>query len=144
MVLDMTFTERERAYLAEQPLGRLATRRPDGSLQNNPVGFSLDETSGTLDITGRALGASHKFANVADNAQVALVVDDLVFRDPWTVRGIEIRGVALALTGQSTPSSYTSDEIIRITPHRVISWGLDQPGMRGRDVTPSNDGRSGV
>lgn len=139
---DMTFTERERAYLAERPLGRLATRRPDGSLQNNPVGFSLDETNGTLDITGRALGASRKFANVADHAQVALVVDDLVSRDPWTVRGIEIRGVALALTEQLTPSSYTSDEIIRITPHRVISWGLDGPGMRGRDVPPPRDGRS--
>lgn len=137
----MTFSENERAYLAEQPLGRLATRRPDGSLQNNPVGFSLNETGGTLDITGRALGATRKFANVADNGQVALVVDDLVSRNPWEVRGLEIRGTALALTGQTSASSYTSDEIIRIIPHRVISWGLDGPGMRGRDVTPPSDDR---
>jgi pyridoxamine 5'-phosphate oxidase family protein len=34
--------------------------------------------------------------------QVAFVVDDLVSRDPWTVRGLEIRGTAVALK-TSTP-----------------------------------------
>lgn len=130
----MIFTDDERDYLDSQWLGRLATRRSDGSLQNNPVGFSLDAATGSIDITGRALGRTRKFANVADNAQVALVVDDLVSRDPWTVRGVEIRGTAVALTGQETPSDYTSAEIIRITARRVISWGLTTPGMHGRDV----------
>lgn len=143
-MFDMTFTPRERAYLADQPLGHLATRRSDGSLQNNPVGFSLDETSDTIDITGRALGATRKFANVTDNAQVALVIDDLVSRDPWAVRGIEIRGTALALTGQETPSDDTSDEVIRIFPRRVIAWGLDGPGMHGRDINSSDDVRQSV
>ncbi len=131
----MTLTEAERAYLATQPLGRLATRRPDGSLQNNPVGFSYDEQTGTIDIAGRALGASRKFHNVADNGAVALVVDDLVSRDPWTVRGVEIRGHAEALVDQETPSTYTSPELIRIHPRRVISWGLgDTPGMHSRSI----------
>lgn len=130
----MTFTERERTYLSEQTLGRLATRRRDGSLQNSPVGFWLNPETGTVDITGRALGASRKFGNVADNGQVALVVDDLVSRDPWTVRGVEIRGTARALTEQDTASEHTSSEVIRIFPRRIISWGLDGAGMRGRDV----------
>ncbi len=52
-------------YLASQPLGRLATRRLDGSLQDNPVGFSYDEQTGIIDIIGRGLGATRKFHNVA-------------------------------------------------------------------------------
>lgn len=131
----MTLTEHEREYLATQPLGRLATRRPDGSLQNNPVGFSYDERTATITITGRALGATRKFHNVADNGQVALVIDDLVSRDPWVVRGIEFRGRAEALVDQEMTSSYTSPEVIRIHPRRIISWGIGgEPGMRSRDV----------
>ena len=34
------FTDGEFAYLAGQRLGRLASVQPDGTLQNNPVGFS--------------------------------------------------------------------------------------------------------
>ncbi len=140
----MSLTDVERAYLATQPLGRLATRRPDGSLQNNPVGFHYDEASGTTVITGRALGATRKFANVADNGEVALVVDDLVSRSPWTVRGVEIRGHAEALSDQEPASGYASRELIRIHPRRVISWGLgDEPGMHGRDVIVGEPGGAG-
>jgi pyridoxamine 5'-phosphate oxidase family protein len=131
----MIFTDAELDYLATQRLGRLATRRPDGTLQNNPVGFRVNKDAGTIDIGGRAMGASRKFHNVADNGAVAFVVDDLASLDPWTVRGIEIRGHAEALAEQQTSSSYFSPEIIRIHPDRIISWGL--PGsdsMRGRNV----------
>ncbi len=122
----MTLTEDERAYLATQPLGRLATRRPNGSLQNNPVGFHYDDRTGAIDVTGRALRASRKFQNVAANGAVALVVDDLASRDPWTVRGVEIRGHAEALG---------NPDVIRIYPRRVISGGLGPNlGMHARDV----------
>lgn len=139
----MPLTAAERAYLATQPLGRLATRRPSGSLQNNPVGFNYNDETGTIDITGRALGATRKFHNVAANGAVALVVDDLVSRDPWTVRGVEIRGQGEALVDQETPSAYTSPEVIRIYPRRVISWGLsDDLGLHARNVdgaSPASD-----
>lgn len=52
----MTPTEPEIDYLATQPLGRLATRWPDASLQNDPVGFRHGHLTGT--ITGRSLGAT--------------------------------------------------------------------------------------
>ncbi len=134
----MTLTAHERDYLTTQPLGRLATRRPDGSLQNNPVGFRYDEQTGTIDISGRALGGTRKFHNVADNGAVALVVDDLVSRQPWTVRGVEIRGHAEALVDQEPASSHTSREIIRIHPRRVISWGIGpEAGMHSRDIDPA-------
>lgn len=132
----MTLTPAERDYLAGQMLGRLATVRPDGSLQNNQVGFSYDPTTGMVDISGRAMGETVKFRNVAANGQVALVVDDLASVDPWTVRGVEIRGLAEALSGQEPSSSYGSGEVIRIHPRRVISWGIDpaSPGMTARDI----------
>jgi len=131
----MILTEAERDYLATQPLGRLATLRPDGTLQNNPVGYAYDEATGTFTISGRALGTTRKFRNVADNGQVALVVDDLVSHSPWTVRGVEIRGYAEALVDQEQTSSYLSPEIIRIHPRRIISWGIGPDGgMHSRDI----------
>jgi pyridoxamine 5'-phosphate oxidase family protein len=123
----MAFTDTELAYLRSQTLGRLATVAPDGTLQNTPVGYRVDPDSGTVDIGGFTMGASRKFRNVAANPQVAFVVDDLT-RDPWTVRGVEIRGEAEALTGQEPPRPDQSHEIIRIHPRVVRSWGLDAAG----------------
>src|SRR5271168_2615245 len=108
----MTLTDHERQYLAGQSLGRLATVRADGTPQNNPVGFSFNEATGTIDISGMAMGATRKFANVIATGVVAFVVDDLVSRDPWTVRGIEIRGTAEAITEAAPVHSYGSGEII--------------------------------
>lgn len=118
----MLFTDVELAYLAAQPLGRLATARPDGTLQNNPVGFRVNEVAGTIDIGGRAMGSSRKFRNVEETGVVAFVVDDIASLTPWTVRGIEIRGRAEALTDQPARSPQLSPEIIRIHPERIISW----------------------
>ena len=132
----MTFTESERDYLASQPLGPLATVDKNGHPQNSPVGFAYDEVSGTIEIGGWTMGTTRKFANVVTTPFASLVVDDLVSRDPWTVRGIEIRGRAEALRGQEPRNSYSSPDVIRIHPTRIISWGLDaeSPGMRGRTV----------
>jgi pyridoxamine 5'-phosphate oxidase family protein len=40
------------------------------------------------------LGATKKFRDARRHPEVALVVDDLAAVDPWTPRGIEIRGRA--------------------------------------------------
>ena len=63
----------------------------------------------------------------------ALVVDDIVSTDPWTVRGLEIRGTAMALSDVDPPLSFLSREVIRITPTWVCTWGLD-PDVPGRQV----------
>jgi pyridoxamine 5'-phosphate oxidase family protein len=133
------FTERELEYLVAQRLGRLATISSDGVLQNNPVGFRYNSETRTIDIGGRNMGATRKFRNVEANGRVAFVVDDIVSVSPWRVRGIEIRGHAEALRGEPSRSRYLSNEIIRIHPERVISWGVDpeQAAMRGRDVHTS-------
>lgn len=131
----MHFTEAELRYLATQRLGRLATVDPAGAPQNNPVGFRYNPETGTIDIGGYNMGSSRKFRNVAVNGQVAVVIDDIASVDPWRVRGIEIRGRAEAVRGApATPPA--SNDIIRIHPHRILSWGIDpsRSAMQRRDV----------
>jgi pyridoxamine 5'-phosphate oxidase family protein len=124
----MTFSATEIAYLKSQRLGRLATAQADGTLQVSPVGFRLDESNGTLDIGGFFMSTSQKYRNVARNAKVAFVVDDVPSVDPWRVRCLEIRGTAEAIppTHPATPGD--DDAVIRIHPTRVISFGLDDSG----------------
>ena len=132
----MALTEAEIAYLESQPVGRLATVSPDGMPQVNPVGFRYDADLGVIDIGGRELAATKKFRNVAAGSQAALVIDE-VSREPWRVRGLEIRGAAEALLEQEPQRPGFSPELIRIHPRRVISWGIetDQFEMRARDVS---------
>ncbi|MFB4264591.1 PPOX class F420-dependent oxidoreductase [Nonomuraea sp. GTA35] len=119
----MIFTSAELDYLSGQRLGRLATVAPDGQVQNNPVGFFVQD--GTIVIGGQALGASKKFRNIQRGSTVSFVVDDLASVDPWVARGIEIRGTAVALTDAEPPVPFFSREVIRLAPSKIISWGLD-------------------
>ncbi len=116
----MIFTDSELAYLKSQRLGRIATQKPNGTLQNSPVGFTVN-ADGTIDIAGYRMSKSRKYRNVADNGRVALVVDDLASVDPWRVRCVEIRGRAEAI-----PATADSGALIRIHPERVISFGHDE------------------
>jgi pyridoxamine 5'-phosphate oxidase family protein len=130
------FTDSELAYLGSQRLGRLATVSPSGAPQANPVGFTVNVELGTIDIFGFNLAKSKKWRNVKANPKVAFVVDDLASVNPWVVRGVEIRGVAEALGGVAAPMAQMGDDVIRVHPRRIISWGVDaaSPGMSGRDV----------
>ena len=115
------FSKAQIDYLRSQRLGRLATLRPDGSLQNNPVTFSLDEKSGTIEIGGFNMGGSQKYKNVVANGQAAFVVDDLKSVDPWTPRMVEIRG-----TAEPIPNADPRKSTIRIHALRVISFGIGE------------------
>jgi pyridoxamine 5'-phosphate oxidase family protein len=115
------FSDAQINYLKSQRLGRLATLRPDGTLQNNPVGFTLDEGSGTIEIGGFNMGGSQKYRNVVANAQAAFVVDDLETVDPWKPRMVEIRG-----TAEPIPDDDPRKATIRIHPLRIISFGIGE------------------
>lgn len=119
-----TFTPSELEYLTSQPLARLATVRPDGSLQNNPVGFVVDGNS--IVIGGYDLASTQKFRNLTSNPHVALVADDIESFDPWVVRGVEIRGHATTEVDVDPPVEWMSRSLIRIEPDRIISWGVNQ------------------
>ncbi|WP_280462562.1 PPOX class F420-dependent oxidoreductase [Nocardia carnea] len=122
--MNATLTPEHLDYLAGQRLGRLATVAPDGSPQNNPVGFRYNAELGTIDIAGWNMGRSRKFRNLAKNARVAFVVDDIASVQPWRVRCLEIRGIAEALTATDTYIGTEPGELIRIHPERVIGFGI--------------------
>ena len=118
------FTDAEQSYLDSQPLGRLATLGPDGAPQTRPVGYTYNRELNTIDIGGHNLATSRKFRNIQADARVSFVVDDLASVNPWSPRGIEIRGLAETLTADPLRPGFTSD-LIRIRPTRVLAWGLD-------------------
>ncbi|MET8648267.1 PPOX class F420-dependent oxidoreductase [Nocardia aurea] len=123
--MNAQLTSEQIDYLHTQRLGRLATVRPDGSPQNNPVGFRYNAELGTIDIAGWNMGASWKFRNLTGNDRVAFVVDDVASVRPWRVRCLEIRGTAEALTDVQPYIDGVSREMIRIRPDRVIAFGLE-------------------
>ncbi|MFF1692768.1 PPOX class F420-dependent oxidoreductase [Streptomyces sp. NPDC058257] len=118
------FSEAERAYLKSQRLGRMASVDATGQPQANPVGF-FPQDDGTILIGGYALGTTKKWRNLQGNPKVSLVVDDIVSESPWKVRGVDIRGDAELLTGPHQLGPHFSEELIRIHPRRIHSWGLE-------------------
>lgn len=120
------FTEQQRAYLTEQMLGRLATVDGRGRSHVVPTGFRFDPAEGAVDIGGHNLATTKKFRDMRANPHVAFVVDDLVSIDPWRARGVEVRGEAQTFTegGEGLGTGFGA-AWIRITPTRVVTWGLD-------------------
>jgi pyridoxamine 5'-phosphate oxidase family protein len=118
------FTQAEIEYLGSQRLGRLATINAAGELHVVPVSFRYNPELDTLDIGGRWLGQSRKYRDVERDGRVAFVVDDVA--PPALPRGIEIRGRAVvSATGGQEIRPNLAPEIIRITPTRIISWGVE-------------------
>ena len=121
------FTPAEIEYMNSQRLGRLATINQAGEPHVVPVGFRYNPELDTIDIGGHGIGGSKKFRDIAQNANVAFVVDDVL--PPWQPRSIEVRGHAEALQeGGETIHPGFDQEMIRIFPRRIISWGLSVDG----------------
>jgi pyridoxamine 5'-phosphate oxidase family protein len=130
-----TFTAAEIEYLRTQPLARLATVGADGRPQVKPVGFLLDPETDELVVGGYAgsgMVTSKKFRDVVATGLVALVVDDVATVDPWTPRGVEVRGRAEARiaggeeVGKRLGASFDFDPAwILVRPTRIVSWGID-------------------
>ena len=124
------FTETELAYLASQRLGRLATVGRHGAPHVMPVGFRLDAATDTIVIGGHGMGESKKWRDIGRDPRVAFVVDDV--QPPWSPRLVEVRGRATRFTTGGTELGRGFDEaFIRVTPQRVISYGL---GSAGHDM----------
>jgi pyridoxamine 5'-phosphate oxidase family protein len=136
------FSDAELEYLATAELARLATVRADGSPQVSPVGFAYHAEHRAIDIGGFGMSRSQKFHNVRANNRVALVIDDIVSRDPWRVRCLEIRGRAEAITDPTDSgidNSHGLDHaIIRVHPDRIISFGVDRTDQDPEDMTAHN------
>ena len=84
------FTDLEVEYLRSQRLARLATASATGQPDVSAVGFGLDGdsiTSGGIDLTKTV-----RFRHLQENPRATIVIDDLASTDPWTPRGIKVRG----------------------------------------------------
>ncbi|MDR3546636.1 MAG: PPOX class F420-dependent oxidoreductase [Candidatus Limnocylindrales bacterium] len=129
------FSVIEREYLDGQRLGRLATVGADGAPHVVPVSFAYNGSLDTIDIGGHALADSKKWRDIGRDPRVAFVIDDLL--PPWRPRMVEIRGQASRLgDGGASLGPGFADELIRITPTRIVSFGLDGT----RDLNARNVG----
>ena len=121
------FSADERAWLASQRLGRLATVSPDGVVGNAPVTYFV-RADDTIDIGGMRMGATKKFRNVRDGSRVAFVVDTVDTSQGWHPIYLEIRGTAEAIADTEPPSDGFSRQIIKIHPDWVRSFNLPPAG----------------
>lgn len=118
------FTDAEIAYLQSQRLGRLATVDAQGNPHVVPVSFRYNAQEETIDIGGYDLASTKKYRDALAHERVAFVVDDV--EPPWHLRMIEVRGNAQALSqgGRDISENFPAD-ILRITPTRIISFGIN-------------------
>lgn len=121
-----TFTSAEIAYLQSQRMARIATVGPNGQPHVVPVAFRYNPETKTIDIGGHDFAQRKKWRDVKSNPKVAVVIDDIASANPFKARGIEIRGEADELTtgGQNIFPGF-DPEMFRITPKRVVSWGIN-------------------
>jgi pyridoxamine 5'-phosphate oxidase family protein len=126
-----TFTEKELEYLRGQRLARLATVNAKGAPHVVPVGFRVSEDGDAIDIGGHGFAGSKKHRDIQANSKVAIVIDDLASTNPWTPRGIEVRGSAeIHESGGTEKFGPGWDKTwVRIQPERVISWGIEAPAF---------------
>jgi pyridoxamine 5'-phosphate oxidase family protein len=138
----MVFTDAEERFFTRQPLGHLVTVGRDGYPQVKPVGVTYNQGLGTIDIAGLNMGQSAKYRNIRANSRVALVVDEVTEQGVEGAHFLEIRGDAEAAIGGHDPDGHLAPEIIRIHPHRIVSFNVDpdRPGFEARNVARPRDG----
>jgi pyridoxamine 5'-phosphate oxidase family protein len=121
------FTDRELDYMGErrpERLGRIATVGKDGTPHVVPVGWRLNGELDSIDVGGMDLAGTKKFRDAKRTGRASIVIDDLASVDPWSPRGVEVRGRAEIVEEPRV--------LIRIHPERVISWGLESEDFTQR------------
>lgn len=118
------FTPEEIAYLQSQRLGRLATVSQQGEPHVVPVSFRYNPEHESIDIGGHNIASTKKYRDAVRYGRAAFVVDDVL--PPWRPRMIEVRGTVEGLPegGKEIMEAF-APEILRITPTRIVSFGLN-------------------
>ncbi|BBZ63489.1 PPOX class F420-dependent oxidoreductase [Mycolicibacterium monacense] len=123
----MSFTDEELAYMASQPLARIATVDDEGQPDVVPVGFEFDGTY--INIGGFRPANTRRHHNVAaGHHKVALVIDDLASTDPWSPRYLRVYGTAEVVGG---PNPY-----LRVRPTVSWSWNLSGEPLNHHKMVP--------
>lgn len=129
------FTDKELDYLAGQRLGRIATVSADGQPHVVPTSFRYNPDHDAIEVGGLRMSQTKKVRDVQRTGRASIVVDDVL--PPWSPRMIEIRGTAEVIaSGGKALSDNFEDTIVRITPVRIIAFGIDSEdrGMNARSV----------
>lgn len=130
------FSDAEISYLKSQRIGRLATVDSNRQPHVVPVGFRYNPKEDAIEIGGHGGFAKRKkYRDVLENPRVAFVIDDVPSVNPWTVRGIEIRGQAQVLENGGMELGPGFDpQMFRIRPSRIISWGINSKDFYQRSA----------
>ena len=110
------FTDLEIDYLGSQHLARLATASKSGQPDVSAVGFGVDGdtiVSGGLDLTKTV-----RYRHLNENPRATIVIDDVTSVNPWSPRGVKVRGHAVI-------EEEAGSLRIRIHPEVVWSWGIN-------------------
>jgi pyridoxamine 5'-phosphate oxidase family protein len=123
---NLTFSEKEVAYIKSQRLARIATVSKKEQPDVAPVSFEFDGEA--FYVGGRNNLATMKYRNVKNgNTKVALVFDDWESLEPWKPRSLKIHGTAdiVPRKGQLGEGQY-----LRIVPQVKWSMGIDEPAFQ--------------
>ena len=121
------FTDKELDYLNGQRLGRIATVGADGQPHVVPTSFRYNPDHDAIEVGGLRMSQTKKVRDVLRTGRATIVVDDVL--PPWSPRMIEIRGTAEVISsGGKALSENFEDTVVRITPFRVIAFGIDSEG----------------
>lgn len=128
------FSEKERAYISQHRLTRIATASPDGQPDVAAARFEFDGEY--FYVGGRSFLTTLKYKNVlAGNTRVALVMDDM---DETTKgpRGIKIHGRAEIIEREG---HFGAGKYLCIKPIRSWSWGIERAAFEnGKPVFHRN------
>jgi pyridoxamine 5'-phosphate oxidase family protein len=113
-----SFTDLELAYLKSQPLMRFASASATGLPDVAAVTFSVDGDD--IVTAGYDIAKTVRYRNIATNPRATVVIDDLASREPWTPRGIKVRGAAVI-------EADADGQRFRIRPEVIWSWGINDP-----------------
>jgi pyridoxamine 5'-phosphate oxidase family protein len=122
------FTQKEKDYLQQQQLGRLATSGKTGMPHVVPTGFHFDPEREVIKIGGHSYRGQKRLylRHLQVNPNAAFVVDDVVTEPAWTPRGVSVKGpVQTHETGGEVLGPGFGPRWIELTPQWVNSWGID-------------------
>ncbi len=139
--MDATFlSPSQLAFIAQQPVGRLATADRDGRPHVVPVCYVYENAAFFIPIDEKPKTTIRlkRLRNIAENPQIALVID--VYNADWSqLAWLMVQGRAtvweygreqagsLAALRQKYPQyrdmALEQRPLIQITPERIVSWG---------------------
>ena len=115
----VAFTDLELSYLRTQPLLRFASASSTGQPDVATVVFTIEGDE--IVTAGFDIAKTVRYRNIQANPRATVVIDDLASVEPWSPRGVKVRGRARIETD-------AAGERFRIVPEVIWSWGINRPG----------------